>query len=86
MRGRRRGDHEGVDAGGDERIRGRDGLDAEGGRELAGAGLVGVAQRQRTDAGQARERSRVEGADASDTDQSDVERFAKRLRREGAHE
>ena len=49
--GRRRGDHECVDAGSNERIRARDGPGAEGGGELAGAGLVGVAQRQRANAG-----------------------------------
>ena len=64
----------------------RDGPGAEGGGELAGAGLVGVAQRQRANAGQARECSRVERADPSDADQPDVKGVAKRLRRGGAHE
>ena len=81
---RRRGDHERVDAGGDERLGRRDGPGAEGRRRASRRGLVGVAQRQRANAGDARQRPRVERADPSDTDQSDVERVAQRLRRGGS--
>ena len=53
VRRRRRRDHERVDAGLDERLRARDGAGPSSAASCVRAGLVGVAQRQRADAGRA---------------------------------